>query len=109
MIGAWLGEVEVGGDVLDIVEEQYRDGRVAVVLYDQEGERYCTVSINVPNAPLSAGDFVVDRDVDVSLYLALIRTSLFVDTGRRVDYGSRSGMPVWGIAGRGDGGAGRWN
>lgn len=45
--------------VLYVVREQYaHGGRMAVQLYDEEGEDYATVSINVEGVPLMEDEFI---------------------------------------------------
>lgn len=110
-----LGTLTVGTppETLRICHARYgNNDRLAILLLDRDGARYATVSINVyldasraPSAAeadycydLAADEFVLNHDLSPSLVAALERTSLFLDTGKRVDYGYVTGQPIWKVA-----------
>ncbi|MFC4524734.1 hypothetical protein [Cupriavidus pinatubonensis] len=64
-----------------------------------DGMPYASLSVNLPQAPLLAGEFCVaaDWNLPADVKAALLATGKFADTGRSTDGGERDGA-IWRIA-----------
>ncbi|MFA6233731.1 MAG: hypothetical protein WC824_05995 [Bacteroidota bacterium] len=58
-----------------------------------DGEPFGDISINLSNK-MEPGEFVVNHDMEI-YENDLVKTGLFQDTGKRVNYGFVSQRPIW--------------
>ncbi len=73
---------------------KYGNGRVALVLHDDEVGRITALSCNLPDTDLDDGEFVAkDYSENEGMIEDLIAQDVFVDTGKRVDSGHVT-MPI---------------
>lgn len=79
-----IGTVAVGTESLNVFRTEYNTSGLAIVLKDQKGYPYATLSYNLPDTPLGKDEFLAKtvRENEV-LREPLLRSGLFEDTGRR--------------------------
>lgn len=82
----------------DIVLNKYRNNRIAVAIYDQEGP-YATLSVNVETVQLEENEFVVNHDLLHPMFKKfleeLLLSGVFEDTGKTCNYGFCRNIPIW--------------
>jgi len=82
------------GQQLKIIEEQYRNKRIALQIYDEEGP-YCTLTTNIVGETLQPGEFFIKNwSENEEIAAAALNSGIFEDTGRRVNSGFIE-VPVW--------------
>lgn len=84
-----VGEMKAMGQRLNVLRTEYLNGRTAIELYMPDGERFATLSVNLPNEPNPpAGCFWAKTwSENAPLRSPALRSGLFEDTGRRVQTG----------------------
>lgn len=89
-----IGQLNIHGEKVDIMQTQYRDGRPCLQLMCDEGP-YATFSVNVPTIGLEPGQVAVKTwSENESLREPMLATGLFKDTGIRIPCGF-SDAEIW--------------
>ena len=79
-----IGTVELDGEILNIVETFYADGKTtAILVEDEQGSPYATLSYNMGNdVPLAPGQIVVKAYAEnAPVANAILATGLFKKQG----------------------------
>lgn len=76
---------------------EYSNERPAFRVYDEDGMPYAALSINVPEIPLEPGEFILNHDLNHSMFEMFLNEMLtiFEDTGKRCNYGFVKNQPIW--------------
>ena len=90
-------QVTVYDTPLTIESTHYGNGRLAVLLVTDDGSEWGRVSVNVVEARLSEGEFVLSHNCR-GIEKQLLASGAFEDTGRTVSYGFVSDQPIWRLA-----------
>jgi hypothetical protein len=73
----------LGTEVLDLEQLEYGNGTVALMAKDEQGMRYATVSVNIPEELPSAGCFwLKDWSENEEIAAALLAQGVIALTGR---------------------------
>jgi hypothetical protein len=97
-----IGEVVLKGERMQVVQGWYVGKRIAYQIICSNGEPFMKVTVNLPDAEykLHKGEFCVKTWSENEPYVAdLLRSGLFVDTGKRVPSGFCEAS-VWKLADR---------
>lgn len=71
---------------LSVRKEYYDNGRVALILNDENGEQYCIATINIPEQILAPNEVIIkDYSENKGVLKALIDAKIVADTGKKVD------------------------
>ena len=90
-----LGSIQISGETLQLQAAQYRHGGLALLLYDETGESYATLTVNVPGFLLEPGEFLVKTySENAVLRQPALASGLFIDTLKRYQSGFAS-FEVW--------------
>jgi len=91
-----IGSFKFKGEELHVYTSTYQeDGSLAIFIYDDTGQPFCTVSEN-HGLKLRPGHFVVQaRNMSIDLRLTLLTCGLFEDTRRVHSDGSDLIEPIW--------------
>lgn len=91
-----IATIEVAGEVLGVYRSVYRTNkRLGIMLFDEVGMPYASVSVNLTDQPMGEDEFAVHHDINGVVRDDLLRSGLFEDTGRKVSYGGVQDQPVW--------------
>lgn len=95
-----IGQMRHKGMTLNINRATYaNNGRTAVEAFEEDGQPYAHLSVNVAEVELGPDEFVVpDYRLPDDLLDALETSPLFRDTGRRVNFGHVRNAPVFAVA-----------
>lgn len=77
------------GKTLSVETAQYRNGRVAItVIDDEDGYPFATFSCNIPEVPLGENEFLAKTwSENEPLRAPMLASGKFFDTGRRIPTG----------------------
>ena len=96
-----IGTLNYAGEKLSVCRATYPEsGTTAVVVENELGMRYCTVSVYVENLNLPPEEFVVTHNLGKELQAALLETGMFEKTDKLVSYGYVKDQPVWRLKGQ---------
>lgn len=84
------------GHTLTLELDRYSlNDRLAISLFDDEGEPCTTLTCNLPDENLEEGEFFIKTWFpNEEITVAALESGLFVDTGKRVETGFVQ-APVW--------------
>ena len=88
-----MKSISINGESVIVGTRTYPNGRIAITLTCEDGMPYATVSTNVPEINLQEREFILSHNCS-SILGHLMSAGLFVDTGKKVDYGFVVGQPI---------------
>jgi len=95
MTTIYKNHFEHNGADLYIEFAKYGNNRTAVIVNDSDGQQYAVLSVNIPEADLEDGEFIVKNySENQDIARSVFKTGWFVDTGKKVRTGFVE-VPVW--------------
>ena len=93
---ATLGNIQVDGASREVAirTHAYPNGRLAVILRDDEEGVYGCLSINIPEIPLVEDEFIVSHDGFDEAEVVQLLALGFERTGRTASYGFVRDQPI---------------
>lgn len=83
------------GEILHFEILSYHSGEPAIIITDVKGQRYCTLSVHIPEVKKEPGEFCVKNwSENEAIANHLAKSGLFEETGRGVATGFVT-APIW--------------